>query len=122
VAPAGAGASTSRTVSRGSSVGEWNPSWDHHGHADLSVVHGIPGVAVDISVVRGNFSYKKLADVLFGTAADLGQAFPGWVTPGYYLVDVVATGANPFHPLLLARLHLGWGQSKTVGAYVTKGV
>jgi hypothetical protein len=119
VAPGGAGASTSPTISPDGSVGGWNPWWGHRSHADLSLVHGIPGLAVDIYVVKGNFSYKKLTDVQFGTAADLGQAFPGWVTPGYYLVDVVATGANPFHPLLLARFYLGWGQSKTVAAYVT---
>jgi hypothetical protein len=118
-APAGAGASPSPAVSPAGSVGGWNPWWGHHGHADLSLVHGIPGLAVDIYVVKGNLSFKKLTDVQFGTAADLGQVFPGWVTPGYYLVDVVATGTNPFHPLLLARLYLGWGQSKTVAAYVT---
>jgi hypothetical protein len=119
VAPAGAGASTSVTFSPGASIGGWKPSGGQHGPADLSLVHGIPGLAVDIYVVKGNLSYKKLTDVQFGTAADLDQAFPGWVTPGHYLVDVVATGTNPFHPLLLARLHLGWGQSKTVAAYVT---
>jgi hypothetical protein len=118
-APAGAGASTSATVAAAGSGAGWSGWWGHGGHADLSVVHGIPGLTVDIYVVKGNFSYKKLTDVQFGTAADVGQAFPGWVTPGYYLVDVVVTGADPFRPLLLTRFYLGWGQSKTVAAYDT---
>ena len=87
--------------------------------ADLSLVHGVPGLAVDIYVVKDFFSVKKLTDVTFPTAADLDTAFPGWVTPGYYIVDVVPTGSNPFHPLLITSLFLGWGQSKTVAAYVT---
>ena len=48
-----------------------------------------------------------------------GSVFPGWVTPGFYIVDVVPTGTSPLHPLLLARLYLGWGDNKTVAAYVT---
>ena len=37
----------------------------------------------DLSVVR------KLSDVNFGTAADLDHALPGFVTAGFYFVDVV---------------------------------
>jgi Domain of unknown function (DUF4397) len=87
--------------------------------ADLSLVHGIPGLDVDIYVVKNFTSYKKLSDVHFGAAADLATAFPGWVTPGLYTVDVVRTGTNPFAPLLIRSFPLGAGQSKTVAAYVT---
>ena len=79
----------------------------------------IPGLDVDIYVVKNFFSYKELPDVHFGTAADLTTAFPGWVTPGLYTVDVVPTGTSPFKPLLLTSFFLGSGQSKTVAAYVT---
>ena len=64
-------------------------------------------------------SYKELPDVHFGTAADLTTAFPGWVTPGLYTVDVVPTGTSPFKPLLITCFFLGYGQSKTVAAYMT---
>jgi hypothetical protein len=87
--------------------------------ADLSLVHGVPGLAVDIYVVKDYRSVKELTDVTFGTAADLDTLYPGWVTPGYYIVDVVPTGGNPFFPLLLAQTGLGMGQSKTVAAYVS---
>ncbi len=86
---------------------------------DLSLVHGIPGVDVDIYVVKNLFSVKVLRNVHFGTAADLTQAYPGWVTPGFYLVDVVPTGATPFKPLLLTGFTLGSQQSKTIAAYVS---
>ncbi len=86
---------------------------------DLSLVHGVPGLNVDIYVYKNVFSVKKLTDVTFGTVADLDAAFPGWVTPGFYVVDVVATGTSPCHPLLETTVFLGWGQNKTVAAYVT---
>jgi hypothetical protein len=101
----------------------------HHGHpwgegtgrdsADLSLVHGVPGLSVDIYVVKNFSSFKELADVSFGTATDVATDFPGWVTPGIYTVDVVPAGSNPFHPLLLTTFGLGDHQSKTVAAYVT---
>lgn len=90
-----------------------------HEPTDLSLVHGVPGLDVDIYVVKNFISYKELPDVHFGTAADLTTAFPGWVTPGLYTVDVVPTGAGPFKPLLIKSFFLGHGQSKTVAAYVT---
>lgn len=96
--------------------------WNAHGAqqvTDLSLVHGVPGLNVDIYVVKNFFSYKVLPDVHFGTAANLTTAFPGWVTPGLYVFDVVPTGTSPFKPLLIKSLFLGSGQSKTVAAYVT---
>ncbi len=109
-----------------------SPTWSHTGNGgsgwyggggerltDLSLVHGVPGLAVDIYVVKNFSSYKELADVTFGAAADLDTAFPGWVTPGWYVVDVVPTGTSPFKPLLSTNFVLGHGQSKTVAAYVT---
>jgi hypothetical protein len=95
-------------------VGSWRGS-----EPDLSLVHGVPGLNVDIYVYKNVFSVKKLSDVTFGTVADLDADFPGWVTPGFYVVDVVATGASPCHPLLETTVLLGWGQNKTVAAYVT---
>ncbi len=86
---------------------------------ELSVVHGIPNLPVDIYVVKNLFSVRKLADVNFGTAADLDSALPGFVTPGFYFVDVVAAGTSPFHPLLHAAFFLAPNQSKSVVAYVT---
>src|SRR5205085_155840 len=86
---------------------------------DLSLVHGVPNLAVDIYVVKNFSSYIKLPDVHFATAADLTSAFPRWVSPGFYVIDVVPTGSSPLKPLLITSLHLGYGQSKTVAAYVT---
>lgn len=97
----------------------WHGPAGRAGGADLSLVHGVPGLDVDIYVVKNFTSYKELPDVHFGTAADLATAFPGWVTPGFYTVDVVPTGTSPFKPLLIRSLFLGAGQSKTVAAYVT---
>ena len=94
--------------------------WDHgRSTADLSLVHGVPGLRVDIYVVKNFHSFKELAGVSFGAATDLSTDFPGWVTSGIYTVDVVPTGGNPFHPLLLTSFALGSHQSKTVAAYVT---
>jgi hypothetical protein len=71
-------------------------------------------------VVKNLFSYKEFKNVQFGTAtADVSTDYPGWVTPGFYVVDVVPTGGNPFKPLLITDLFLGANQSKTVAAYVT---
>jgi hypothetical protein len=86
---------------------------------ELSVVHGIPNLPVDVYVVKNFFSVRKLADVNFGTAADLDKALPGFVTPGFYFIDVVPAGTSPFHPLLKSFFFLGADQSKTVVAYVT---
>jgi Domain of unknown function (DUF4397) len=97
--------------------GQWGPG--QRAEPDLSLVHGVPGLAVDIYVDKDVFSVKKLSDVTFGTAVDLDAAFPGWVTPGFYAVDVVPTGTSALHPLLITRFALGWGQAKTVAAYVT---
>ena len=41
------------------------------------------------------------------------------VTPGRYVVDVVPAGTSPFKPLLITSFFLGYGQSKTVAAYMT---
>jgi Domain of unknown function (DUF4397) len=99
----------------------WTTTWSgtHRPAADLSVVHGIPGLDVDIYVVRNFSAVKVLRNVHFGTAADLDTSYPGWVTPGVYLVDVVKAGTSPFEPLLLRSVFLGFHQSKTVAAYVT---
>ena len=122
-----AGLAVVATPAVASAQGRWQPpsqpawqqaaSW-HGAEPDLSLVHGIPGLNVDIYVSKNIFSVKKLTDVTFGTAADLDTAFPGWVTPGFYVVDVVPTGTSPCHPLLLTTVALGWGQSDTVAAYV----
>ncbi|HEY5153596.1 MAG TPA: hypothetical protein VIJ47_02610 [Acidimicrobiales bacterium] len=40
------------------------------------------------------------SNVNFGTAADLNSALPGFVTPGFYFVDIVPAGTSPFRPLL----------------------
>ena len=101
--------------------------WHHGWHsrqtpaANLNIVHGIPGLAVDIYVVK-NFNIlnaHEFSDVTFGTAVDLNSALPGFVTPGFYTIDVVAHDANPFKPLLITSTYLGAGQSKTVVANVT---
>jgi len=88
--------------------------------ADLNIVHGVPGLAVDNYVVEDFdvFQGKELSDVTFGTAADLNDALPGFVTPGFYLTDIVGHGGNPFKPVPLTSTHLGFGQSKTAVAYV----
>jgi len=100
--------------------GGWSPWGSRYGvEPDLSLVHGVPGLSVDIYVYKNVYQVKKLSNVQFGTAADLDTAFPGWVTPGYYVVDVVPAGTSPCHPLLITTVALGWGQSKTVAAYVT---
>ncbi|MFZ0251732.1 MAG: DUF4397 domain-containing protein [Acidimicrobiales bacterium] len=116
VVPAVAGASTA--FSRGGPAPTWHAPGSHP-VTDLSLVHGVPGLDVDVYVVKNFFSYKELPDVHFGTAADLTTAFPGWVTPGLYTVDVVPTGTSPFKPLLITSFFLGSGQSKSVVAYVT---
>jgi hypothetical protein len=107
----------------GDNQGGDNQGGDHHeggpATADLSLVHGVPGLAVDIYVVKNFSSYKELSDVTFPTAVDLATALPGWVTAGSYVIDVVPTGTSPFKPLLITQLYLGAGQSKTVAAYVT---
>jgi len=101
-------------------------SW-HHGSvgtpapvANLNLVHGIPGLDVDIYVVKNFniFQTRELSGVTFGTAADLNTALPGFVTPGFYLIDVVGHGGNPFKPVLLTSTYLGARQSKSVVAYV----
>lgn len=101
--------------------------WGHGGgwapvpSANLNVVHGIPGLDVDIYVVKNFniFQSRELSGVTFGTAADLNTALPGFVTPGFYLIDIVGHGGNPFKPVLLASTYLGAGQSKTAVAYVS---
>ena len=100
--------------------------WNHGGGgapapaANLNLVHGIPGLAVDIYVVKNFnlFQTRELRDVTFGTAADLNTALPGFITPGFYLVDIVGHGGNPFKPVLLTSTYLAAGQSKTAVAYV----
>ena len=95
-------------------------SWHHRtATTELSVVHGIPNLPVDIYVVKNLFHVRKLSNVDFGTAADLNKALPGFVTPGIYFVDVVPAGSSPFHPLLDRAFFLAPGQSKSVVAYVT---
>lgn len=118
VAPVAAEASP--TSNQSTHVGpSWGHGWGSRPATDITLVHGVPGLDVDIYVLKNFCSYKELSGVTFGTAADLDSAFPGWVTPGFYLVDVVAHGANPFKPLLITGFFLGFGQSKTVAAYVT---
>jgi len=87
--------------------------------AELSLVHGVPGLPVDIYVVKNFWVVKTLKDVQFGTAADLNTVFPGFVTPGVYFVEIVPAGAKALPPLLSAWLWLAPGQSKSVVAYVT---
>jgi hypothetical protein len=123
-APATAGASptSNGSLHAGPSWngGAWSGWNGNSGPAsDLSLVHGIPNLPVDIYVVKNFFSYKELPDVNYKAATDLAMDFPGWVTPGVYLVDVVPAGGNPFNPLLITGFYLGAGQSKTVVAYVT---
>ena len=99
IVPAVAGASTAFSRSGGPA-----PTWQAPGSrpaTDLSLVHGIPGLDVDIYVIKNFTSYKELPDVHFGTAADLTTAFPGWVTPGLYTVDVVPTGTSASIPFLI---------------------
>ena len=88
---------------------------------NLDLVHGIPNTPVDIYIVKNLnlWNYKELSNVNFGTAANLNTAIPGFITPGFYTIDIVPTGANPFKPLLLANTWLSAGQSKTAVAYVT---
>ena len=86
---------------------------------ELSVVHGIPDLPVDIYVVKNLFVVRKLTNVNFGTAADLNSALPGFVTPGFYYINIVAAGTSPFHPLLSSGFFLAPNQSKSVVAYVT---
>jgi len=80
--------------------GGWSPWGPRYGtEPDVSLVHGVPGLSVDIYVYKNLYSVKKLSNVQFATAADLDTAFPGWVTPGYYVVpaasyDVTVTAPN----------------------------
>ena len=101
----------------------WNPGggWSAPQSANLNVVHGIPGLDVDIYVIKNFniFQYKELSNVTFGTAADLNTALPGFITPGFYTIDIVAHGGNPFKPVLISTTYLGAGQSKTAVAYVS---
>jgi hypothetical protein len=103
----------------------WNQGggggWSAPQSANLNVVHGIPGLDVDIYVVKNFniFQYKELSNVTFGTAADLNTALPGFITPGFYTIDIVAHGGNPFRPVLISTTYLGAGQSKTAVAYVS---
>jgi hypothetical protein len=87
--------------------------------ADLSLVHGIPHLPVDIYVARDGADVLKFSDVTFGTAVDVTEADPGFVTGGFYVVDVVRHGASPDTPLLITAFPLAAGQSKTVAAYVS---
>ncbi len=86
---------------------------------ELSVVHGVPNLPVDIYVVKDLFAVRKLSNVNFGTAADLNSALPGFVTPGFYFIDIVPAGTSPFRPLLKTAFYLRANQSKSVVAYVT---
>ena len=110
---------------RGDDLGrDRHRSWNGAGRcrassAGLSVVHGVPDLPVDIYVVKNFREVKKLTNVNFGTAADLGAAFPGFVTKGLYFIDIVPTGASPWKPLLSTTTVLGSGESKSIVAYVT---
>ena len=75
------------SVTATAGVGTWNQgrpwSWNQgrswsQPSANLNLVHGIPGLAVDIYVVKdfNLFQAKELSDVTFGTAADLTQPCP----------------------------------------------
>jgi len=101
----------------------WNQGrpWQPAPAANLNVVHGIPGLDVDIYVVKNFnlFTAQRFANVTFGTAVDLNTALPGYVTPGIYQIDIVNHGANPFRPLLLTATYLGAGQSETAVAYTS---
>ena len=112
LAAAPAGATTRHDNDRG-----WHPT--AQSTTELSVVHGVPNLPVDIYVVKNLFSVRKLSNVNFGTAADLNSALPGFVTPGFYFIDIVPAGTSPFRPLLKTGLFLAPGQSKSVVAYVT---
>ncbi len=87
--------------------------------ANLNVVQGIPGLDVDIYVVKNFniFQARELSNVTFGTAADLNTALLGFITPGFYTIDVVAHGGNPFKPVLITSTYLGADQSETAVAF-----
>ncbi len=114
-----AGLALSTTASVGAAT--WNQGGSGpRASANLNVVHGIPGLDVDIYVVKNFnlFQVKELSNVTFETAADLNTDLPGFITPGFYTIDVVAHGGNPFKPVLITSTYLGAGQSKTAVAYV----
>jgi hypothetical protein len=102
---------------------DWSRGMEWHGGrpvaAQLSLVHGVPDLPVDIYIVKNFRSVKTLKNVQFGTAADLNTALPGFVTPGIYFIDIVPAGAKALPPLLSTWLWLTPGQSKSVVAYVT---
>ena len=114
-----AGASTRCDSDRSYRTARHHESWRGRSPATLSIVHGVPDLAVDIYVVKNFRQVKKLTNVTFGTAADLADAFPHFITKGLYFIDVVPTGASPWRPLLSTTVVLGSAQSKSIVAYVT---
>lgn len=112
-----AGATTNRNA--GQEVADSSQTERRHSRvAELNLVHGIPDVPVDIYVVKNFREVKKLTNVKFGTAASLNAVFPGFVTPGFYIVDIVPTGGHPMQPLLIKATFLLPGQSKSIVAYL----
>jgi hypothetical protein len=116
-----AGLVLSTTTTAGAATGNQGGSGGQAPSANLNIVHGIPGLDVDIYVVKNLdiSKVKEFSNVTFATAVDLNTALPGFITPGLYTIDIVAHGGNPFKPALITSTYLGAGQSETAVAYIS---
>jgi hypothetical protein len=76
-----------------------------------------PAQVVDLYIAQDGAVVNEIPDVYQGDAIDIDRAFPGFVKPGFFVVDVVKHLGNPNTPLLVTAFTLKAGQSKTVATY-----
>ena len=79
----------------------------------LTVVHGVPGLTVDVYVVN-NFKRQRLDDVTFGAVAKLD------LSPGFVYVAILPADNNPFSkPIFQRFLWLQRGENLSAVAYLS---
>ncbi len=76
-----------------------------------------PAQVVDIYLAQDGAVVKEISDAYLGDVIDVNQVFPGYVKPGFFVIDVVKHGGNPDNPLLITAFRLKAGQSDTVATY-----
>lgn len=78
---------------------------------------GIPSQTVDIYLGQDGAIVSEFPNISLGQAIDVNTALPGFVKPGFFVVDIVKRGGDPNHPLLVTAFALHQGDSKTIAAY-----
>lgn len=78
---------------------------------------GMPSQTVDIYLGQDGAIVSEFPNISLGQAIDVNRALPGFVKPGFFVVDIVKRGGDPNHPLLVTAFALHQGESKTIAAF-----